>query len=387
MKTFADRKAALERLGWQITVRDEYRGEAGKDRVSHNLELFSSVRLPLTPRDWCRLCMREGEDYLSIPTSEGPRHEDSEYIGGCCGTMSAIQDTLNGWFRDGGWVNVDEFVQMGDAMRDHGDWEFFEELSLETLAERVDACVELQKNPPTAVYTTAWGKLGLLYQLVKNHHVPEIPKAPGNQADELQSAFRLVSRMSWAYGIGDLFTNSQTTKTTKNAGELVGFHRFVPALKLVAERAHEIIPEPIEGWALVDLQVGEGEVAENRMGMCVYATKPEAQNILDLFTKARDQYEEPNRVLENAQFKLRAVRISWEKGLEFLDEGAEPKTKIPWKRKPGWLEEPVEDVGMLFKQYAKTRRRLTDAADEYDGVYDEASNAWEEAARFFSQQG
>jgi hypothetical protein len=380
MKTFAERKAALERLGWKFHVETEYRGEV--PRQPHDIELFKSVRLPLTPRDWCRLCMREGEDYLSIQTSDGERYENSEYVGGCCGNMSAVQDTLNEWFRDGGWVDVDKFVELGEAMRDHGDEEF-NDLSAEQLAERVDACVKLQENPPTAVYTTAWGKLALLYQLVKDHYVPELPKAPASHTDEVKSAFHLVSRMAWAFGLADMFSQGTiATQTTESAQKLMRFYRFLPALKIVAERSEQVAPEPLEGWAIVDLSKGEGEVAENRVGLCVYATKLEAQRVLDLFEEADKQYEEgERRPLRKRSYKLRPVRVSWQNGLEFLDDGAEPQARIPWKRKPSWLEDEVEDVEMLFDQYAKTRYQMD--KDENRTLRQEALMAWCEAAEFF----
>jgi len=385
MKTFAERRAALEKLGWQIDLESEYRGKPGVDRERYGLELFDSVRLPLTPRDWCRLCMREGEQYLAVETEEGTRYERSEYIGGCCGNMSAVQDVLNGWFRDGGWVEAHELVALGEAMRDHGDKDF-EDIQPDELAKRVETFLEAEDKP-----SSAWTKLSLLYHLVKDHYKPKIFSAQSLRSDELEGAFRLVSRMAWTFGMGDFFTReSPLTNTTKEAQKVMRLYRFMPAFKLLYERARELVPEPIEGWALVDLQKGEGEVAENGYGYCIYATKPEAQRILDLMENARSQYKErPPRDLEKFSLKIRAVRVSLDKGIEFLDEGEEPKPRIKWERRPSWLKEDVEDVEMLFKQYCQERSLLLKQIEsgEYNPVYEEAQRAWEEAARFFGGKG
>src|SRR5690606_32489037 len=103
METFEKRKAALERLEWNFILEYEYRGK-NRDRTKVELELFHAVQLPLSPHDWVRLCRRNSE----------------EYIGGCCGNMSAVQDILNEWFREDGWVNAHELVDLGESMRDHG---------------------------------------------------------------------------------------------------------------------------------------------------------------------------------------------------------------------------------------------------------------------------
>lgn len=380
MKTFAERKATLERLGWKVSVETEYRGEV--PRQPHNLEIFKSVRLPLTPRDWCRLCMRESEDYLSVETEEGTKCEYSEYVGGCCGNMSAVQDTLNGWFRDGGWVEVRDLVELGEAMRDHGD-ESFEELSPEKLTEAVDNYLKFQEQPKETQYWKAWGKIALLYHLVKDHYVPEA-KTRGQYGDTLEQSFKVVSRMAWTFGMGDFFTRDRgTSATTDNAQKTMRLFRFVPALHEVYERVRELAPEPVEGWAIVD-EEHNGDVAENGYGMCVYATKREAQRIIDLFKRAEEEYEEkPSRNLEN-RFKLRAVRISVDKGLEFLEPGTQPRPKIKKRRRPHWLEEETDSVEELFEQYTKSWDDLD--KDQNERRYEIALRTWKDAAAYFDEK-
>lgn len=379
MKNFAERKAALETLGWKYTVEKEYRGEAPREK--HSLEIFKEVRLPLTPEDWCVLCMREGDEYVAELTPWKPRR-GGEYIGGCCGNMSAVQDQLNAWFRDGGWVKVHDLVELGEAMRDHGD-EDFSEQPPETVAEGVKAFVFMRDHPDPTRCFSAWGKIGLLYQLVKDHYVPEA-KLRGQYVDDLEQSFMLVSRMSWTFGMGNFFTRGNaTSNTTNNAQKLMRLFRFVPALQQIYERIQEIAPEPVEGWAVVD-QEHNGDVAENGYGLCVYATKPEAERIIKLFQEAEAQYEEKlSPSTQEARFKARAVRISIDKGLEFLEPGTAPRPKIKKNRKPHWVTEETDNVSDLFEQYTKSRYNLTKEHDS--SAYLEARMAWSEAAEYFGQ--
>jgi len=79
MKTFAERKAALDRLGWKYHVETEYRGEV--PRKPHDLEIFKSVRLPLTPRDWCRYKLSKDQDSRAYEEARMAWNEAAEYFG------------------------------------------------------------------------------------------------------------------------------------------------------------------------------------------------------------------------------------------------------------------------------------------------------------------
>lgn len=149
MNAFEQRKAILENLEWDFTLEYEYRGKPG-DRKEFKLELFDAVQIPLTPEEWCRLCMRDS----------------SEYVGGCCGNMSAVQDVLNEWFREGGWVKVHELVDLGEAMRDHGD-DDFKDVDSSDLNGKVGDFLNIKKSQELNL--SAWSKIALLYHAGATH--------------------------------------------------------------------------------------------------------------------------------------------------------------------------------------------------------------------------
>lgn len=400
MKTFGEKKAALERLGWRVSLADEYRGKPGVDRQKHDLDLFSYVRLPLTPQDWCRLCM--GDDAEGAPALAcGEQDENGEELywaldcyGWSHSDLKEPRRILRSWFYEGGHVSISELVQFGEFVRDHGDdfWEEgtnpFKDRTPEEIAEYVGYGVKGELSP--------LGKIAVCYHLTKDHYLPDVPEAQHERQDEISGAFHLVHSMAYVFGMGDFFTNrTWETKTTEDANLTMRLRRFVPALKIVYERVKEIVPESIEGWALVDLEAGEGEVAENGLGYCIYATKAEAERLLEQWREGQRQHEDecctPRKLRDkpiDERIKIRAVRVSFEDGIEFLDEGAEPKPRIQWKRKPHWYQTETEDLRMLFHQYCETRTLLCERdREKHRTAYEEAFYAWEEAAKFFGDLG
>lgn len=406
MRTFAERRDALERLGWEVSVASEYRGKL-PNREPHDLEIFSSVVLPLTGNDWVRLCAHaEREGYptclRSDLTDEKGRHlyERSEYLDWSEGPLKEAQRVAQVFLYRGGHVGVEELVELGEMLRDHGGEYWgdernpFADRTPEELAEVVEFRVANGDQ-----WFSAWGKIALLYHLVKDHYEPKVPEAQHERTDELEGAFRLVGGMAMVFGMSNFFSNrSFATETTENVNLLIQLARFLPAFKVVYERARDLAPEPIEGWALVDLEQGEGEVAENRLGYCIYATRGEAQRMIDLWRRTQDEYEDevstPRKLRTPIEEKIgiRAVRVSLEHGIEFLDDGAEPRHRLKWKAKPHWLEEETEDLTMLFEQYARTRFRVLEHRPDEGWktanrvAYEEALASWQEAAKFFGER-
>jgi hypothetical protein len=163
--------------------------------------------------------------------------------------------------------------------------------------------------------------------------------------------------------------------------------KFVPALRTMMERIGDILPGPIEGWALVDLNVGPGEIATNSNGPCVFATKSECENLLSLWSKARDIHTDeysPLPQLQKSKFLIRPVRITLDQGLVFLDDGEEPVVRpvcVPTPS-PYWLREAVEDPHMLFDQFAANY--VWGNQEAHPMAYDAALSAWVEAAQYFT---
>lgn len=398
VSTFGEKKAALERLGWHVSLANEYRGEPGKGRQKYDMDLFSYVQLPLTGQEWARLCI-EYESDGSYCLRSGEKDENGEelyyapiYI------QEGAKAVLRTWFFEGGGVSVSDLVKFGELMEKYAieneedeDDRVFAPRTPEQIAEYVEYGIKGELNP--------LGKIAVCYHLTKDHYTPDVPEAQHERQDELEGAFHLVHKMAYVFGMGDFFTNrTWETKTTDEANQTMRLRRFVPAFKTVYDRVKELAPDPIEGWALVDLEKGEGEVAENGLGYCVYATKAEAERLLEQWRESQNQHEDecctPRKLREpiDTRIKIRAVRVSLDNGIEFLDEGAEPKPRVQWQRKPHWFKEETEDLRMLFEQYCHTRvflspNRREDEIDErtHRIAHDEAFYAWEEAAKFFGK--
>src|SRR5690606_35974603 len=140
---------------------------------------------------------------------------------------------------------------------------------------------------------SAWWKIALLYHIVKDYYKPKAPKAQSLNSNEIEGALLMINRLSWSIGMDDFFKKSssaQRSPTTESAQKIMRLYRFLPAFKTVHERLRELAPESVEGYAIVDLDKGEGEVAENGLGYCIYATRSEAERYLGFIQKGRDQY-------------------------------------------------------------------------------------------------
>jgi hypothetical protein len=262
---------------------------------------FQAIKLPLNSQDWLSLCMREytPKDY-DFP---------SQYIGGCCGNMSAVQDTLNSWLRDGEWVRASELVDVGEAMRDHDDENemFSDAMSLDNIKEAAQFFVSEPVSP--------WWIIAFCYQLVKDNYDGTIgrPFAVANHLSKEEEALSVISNishsLSWRRALGE----DTTFHSSSEAVKIKAMIQFGPAIKLLNEEFDNLVPDPIEAWALVDLSKGERRVASwsgvrsLRGGFAIFNKKEDAQKVLDMLKN-----DEP--------LAIRPVRVSYEEGLVFTDD-------------------------------------------------------------------
>lgn len=184
-------------------------------------------------------------------------------------------------------------------------------------------------------------------------------------------------------------------RTPDDPGTLRGWPPPDPGLRTIYMKISELVPEPVEGWALIDRDAGDGKIAENGTGLCVFATRADCERLIKLWEQTAEEHEDeactPRRLRERDPIRermgIRPVRISVEGGVEFLDDGVEPKVRPPIcpERRPHWLKEPMEDVHGLFEQWVKGW--AWHDQDQYPGEYDAAFRAWEDAATFFGKRG
>ncbi len=397
MRTFAERKAALDRLGWTVTVQREWRGRPDEGREEHDLELFSGVKLPLTARDWCRLCMDHQSSPLALQRGTDEEgnvlYEPSEELG-WDRALEAAQHRIRGWFHGGGGAPVAEVVEFGDLLRGHWgddpDQNAFADRTPEQLAEAVEAYILCRDDMPEGTFMSALGKIALIYHLVREHYTPEVPEAPHERYPDIEAAFHTVGHMSWALGVRELFGFTGDGDTQHSATLTMMVARFLPAIRTIHREISQLVPDPVEGWALIDRNAGDGEIAENGNGLCVFATRADCEHLIRMWEQTQEEHEDevctPRKLRDKPvreRIGIRPVRISAEAGIEFLDDGVQPRTRpvIKPERPPPWLKEPMESPRALFLQWVETRawRDQDRFPDEYEAAY----QAWLDAAAFF----
>ncbi len=296
---FETRVKMLEGLGIEFVLEQEWRPEK-PPREPHDLDIFRSVLLPLTAEEWCELCMREG----------------SAYMGGCCGTMSYMQDTVSSWFRfESGWVEVRELAEVAEDFISHGDEDWWNKSE----DDIVDAKTKWKS-------IDIWDKISIVWAIVKDYYSPRKLAAPRQDKPHPEEAVHLLSSalysMSW-----DHITDGGIEKASSQAqgNYIFKLTKVLPAIKILYEQIEELNIGPLEGFALIEKDKGEDAICTNRLGYCIYKTMDEVQNILDLWEQQRAEYESPERdnsvkKLVQDEYVVRPVKISLENGIEFTDK-------------------------------------------------------------------
>ena len=302
---------------------DEWRGEVGKDRGSVKLPLFKSVKIPFTPEEWCSTGMREAEHYL----------------GGCCGDLSAVQDEWDNVFRMGsGWVNIDKLAEIAEMLGRHDGFESW-------TPKLTDA--DIQERAKGFATMPPWDKVELLWQIVREHFRPTVPFAA---LDHIKGAERPISVLSRALDAMDMhlfsermdqqeeerqFPEPRDDRDRKEHADLRRFwqkrasqskarktkllYRIIPALNELQATIASLGLEPFEGWAIWDKV--EKDVAKSRMGQCFYEDRAHIDELFTLWRKDEAEHIDrgPGYEPVDSRLTIRPVRITVEKGVEFLD--------------------------------------------------------------------
>lgn len=297
---------AIEALGARVNYDYEYVGK-GEDR--HRVELpdkIVSVHIPLTAVQWCAIAMREG----------------GEYVGGCCGNMSAVQDEINGIFRDAGRAGSDALLRIGAYSRGHEGMEFFDEMDDATFDERladVTSAAERTKDDPERM-VDPWAIVGLVFSATEPALVPGWLDRPRVEKDdgERRAAIRVLThtlhRLDWAHLFEDGPREDAEGKrllgrASHAAARLLDLAKALqPTRDLLAYI--EGLDETFEGFAIVE--PGTEEVMSTYSGLCLYETREDAQWVLDIWARPRED-EDPHR--GKLEGEIVSVRVSVPDGL------------------------------------------------------------------------
>lgn len=252
--------------------------------------LINKITLPFDEIDWCRLCMREGDDY----------------IGGCCGSMAFVQDLMNGVFRDSGDMDSQSLRLIGEAMISHHgvspEWSF-------------DKPPTVMPTPEEFGLLRTWDRLAVIWYIVRGHlqlEEPTLKRKSENDDGTLRHAIKAVA--NGAHGLDNHYLfqvidhdPNPARETQKKATMSLTLARLLPALRTVLDRIYELDPGPFEGIAIVD---PDNEVVTNGFGPCVYDKQESAEGDLASMVAHNKRYED--------LLNLRPVRVSVAKGIEFL---------------------------------------------------------------------
>lgn len=316
---------ALDRL---YNVENEWRRRPeGHGADKHDLELFSHIDPGLTPLDWVRIASRAGDCY----------------IGGCCGSSSAMQDVVSDWFRmHPTYVPVKELAGLAAGMIRH-DGADSSRFSVEPFKWGVaefgddwDTLATHLKRGTVWAELDPWDKLAILWHIVKDSWGPEIPFAYAKERDPLDQCLTVLSRAAQGISHHEFFASARSNgdedgdeapKHTDSDRLLRAkmLASFIPALKQflpLVETGGSLDIGTLEGWALVDIREDQGDdqICTNGFGFCVHAERAELDRIVGLWLNNDAQHlerKEEERVRN--RIGIRPIRVDWRlpNGFEF----------------------------------------------------------------------
>jgi len=282
----------LEALGLEIYYEDEWVGEVGVDRRPiPQLDQVRCIQIPLTPAEWCELCMREG----------------GSYIGGCCGQTGYIQDCFNALFRDSGSADAKALLELAATTGHHEGFELYQEdLDQEAFNKQVEKWDSLGPID----------KIGLCYQAVKvklRASWMEKPRVADREDDPIDTLYRTFSYFQYK----DLFSRdenphpSSPSQTGQDHGNMeLTLARFVPAYRQIYDLLSKQ-DKPFEGFAVYSKSANT--ILKNGYGLCVYYTRKDAENLIELWTRSENKDEE--KEVKPEDFVIKAVTVSMKDGL------------------------------------------------------------------------
>lgn len=292
--SFEENCELLKKIGAVATRDYEYRGEPpNRDRC--DLSLFTHVQLPLTPEEWCQLCMSSGDCY----------------IGGCCGSSSAVQDHVNSIFRDG-CARIVDLAEIAEAMIYHDGESSFFGPAKKPLPQLVEQFAGMDP----------WEKIALTWHLVKDYYRPDVPYAIRKDIPEVERATSALRDGLTYLDICRMFDRGKDISDQDAAEMMLVVYRMLPSLKTLNEKIDELAPPPFEGFAIIDKEKGPEEVAKNGRGLCIFKDRAEVDRLFALWRQDEDEHQEKRgnrKVPIDEKLGVRRVRVSSDKGLEFLD--------------------------------------------------------------------
>jgi hypothetical protein len=275
----------LKKRGLEVIYDHEY-VDTADGRVKRDKATIYRIRVPLSAKEWCALCMRDGEDYL----------------GGCCGQTGQIQDVMNDIFRDSGVVDTSKAHQLKEISASHEGFEAFEKTEDELLVFEA-TWDELWSGEKVTLCCAA--AISKMRDPLRGPRTVD----PKNTDDIIDVLARGASYIDFK----NMFADKEETPEWK-MGQVHGHSaimvaKMVPAAQQFLKLAPKVVKFPFRGFAIVDKK---REIVVARMGLVIAYKEKELEKIL-----AGLRQDEKEREYSK-DFKVVPVRITIEKGVEIL---------------------------------------------------------------------
>lgn len=254
----------------------------------------NNVCIPWTPAQWVGIVHREGE-----------------WLGVCCGTISAIRDCIMSLLANGGWASMRELAEIVELMKTHdGFMEWF----------------DAGFTPDQDTLTNPLYLLVQVWNVVKDRRWASWMDVPAKRTPErrretcahtLENALRMYGYVQMFHSSGDHPDEEAKRKAEfrHRQDETLTLSRVVPALREFTDSLKWKMCLPIEGVAIVRRDDRE-VILDTRGGPCIYLDEAEAREIIAFWCTNDQSHNEPAPKAED--FELRRVTVSMNTGVEFV---------------------------------------------------------------------
>ncbi len=274
----------LDKLGVDYHRTTKWVGEPRTpSRKCVELDEVKSVQLPLTPEEWCCMCMREGDDYM----------------GSCCGNMGVMQDILNSVFRDSGWTDASSFRRIADACINHDG---FDEFSDEKMLE--DALEKGLKN------RRPWEKVGIVWQAVQDVLIVENKELPSQEdLNSLDGAIRIASKHIALVRWKNFWNKDPNDGGQSNCLYKMDLATLLSALRTIYDKLEEQKLDTIEGFGIRNK---DSNVGMNYFRAFVFEDEAKAKEVLKVLEK--------NENFDKNVWDIVPFRVTVGRGLEWMEK-------------------------------------------------------------------
>lgn len=287
---------ALSVLGAEVRLAEEWVTDAeGRRGPQKILNKLSQVHLPFNAQEWHELVQNEG----------------NYYIGGCCGSSSALQDKVCHLYRfEAGWCDSRDLSEIAERSISHdGKESYF--FAFPGMFDSLKTMETISASPKLAQAMDAkepWNTMACVYHLTRHHFVPKGREygAARDHVSPVRKALHIVEQGLSMVALEHLFDRDKPADAQKKVNVSALLWKLHPSLKFLYENIDKLGFGPVEGFAVIERAAGSDGIANNRLGLAIFETKERADEIIS-------QSGDPS------EFTTRPVRVSREDGIVFTD--------------------------------------------------------------------